>query len=358
LYYYQEVIRPFVVNEGAKQNIPVIFSDAERWKTAQKDGVYRDKDGRIMLPIITVRRDNLERNRNLSHKLDGNTVNIFQTYEKKYTTKNQYDNFAVLTNRVPVKEFYNVVVPDYYTLTYTCTIYTSFYEDINKIIEDISFRADSYWGEPGKFLFKARIDSFPITNEITDGSDRRFVSTYTLTMNGYLTPSNIGKHLAANALKYRSKAQVLFTMEASSQDVENVTFKAPNKPKKALTSYIPEGVNVTNVTNQITVISSSLDTPVVTYLNTSETKKAASYLTTSNTATFLNTAFKVAPVGSGLPATSVSDFKFFVNGVYVDVTHVTSFAEVGSNTVLTINAGTLGYGFDTQDDIVAVGKFQ
>lgn len=358
LYYFQEVIRPYVINEGTKQNIPVIFADAERWKTAQKDGVYRDKDGKIMLPIITIRRDNLERNRTISHKLDGNTVNIFQTYEKRYTTKNQYDNFAVLTNRVPVKEFYNVVVPDYYTLTYTCVIYTSFYEDINKIIEDISFRADSYWGEPGKFLFKARIDSFPITNEINDGVDRRFLSSFNLIMNGYLTPSNIGKHLAANALKYRSKAQVIFTMEASSQDVEQVTFKAPVKPKKALTSYIPEGVSVTNITNQTTVISGSVDSNTVVYLNTAETKKADAGSMTSNTATFLNTSFKQPPSGSGLPATSVSDFKFFVNGVYVDATHINSFSEVGSNTVLNINTGTLGYSLDSQDEVISVGKFQ
>jgi hypothetical protein len=352
LYYFQEVIMPYVINEGTKQNIPVIFADAERWKTAQKDGIYRDKDGRIMLPIITIRRDNLERNRSISHKLDGNTVNIFQTYEKRYTTKNQYDNFAVLTNRVPVKEFYNVVVPDYYTLTYTCTVYTSFYEDINKIIEDISFRADSYWGEPGKFLFKARIDNFPITNEINEGADRRFLSTFTLSMNGYLTPSNIGKHLAANALKYRSKAQVFFTMEASSQDVEQVAFRASVKPKQALTSYIPEGVNVTNISNTTT------STDTILYLNTSETKKADAASTTSNTATFLNTAFKQPPAESGLPATSVSDFKFFVNGVYVDATHITSFVESGANTVLTINAGTLGYSFDSQDEIIAVGKFE
>jgi hypothetical protein len=352
LYYFQEVIMPYVINEGTKQNIPVIFADAERWKTAQKDGIYRDKDGRIMLPIITIRRDNLERNRSISHKLDGNTVNIFQTYEKRYTTKNQYDNFAVLTNRVPVKEFYNVVVPDYYTLTYTCTVYTSFYEDINKIIEDISFRADSYWGEPGKFLFKARIDNFPITNEINEGADRRFLSTFTLSMNGYLTPSNIGKHLAANALKYRSKAQVFFTMEASSQDVEQVAFRAPVKPKQALTSYIPEGVNVTNISNTTT------STDTILYLNTSETKKADAASTTSNTATFLNTIFKQPPAESGLPATSVSDFKFFVNGVYVDATHITSFVESGANTVLTINAGTLGYSFDSQDEIIAVGKFE
>ena len=352
LYYFQDVIMPYVINEGTKQNIPVIFADAERWKTAQKDGIYRDKDGRIMLPIITIRRDNLERNRSISHKLDGNTVNIFQTYEKRYTTKNQYDNFAVLTNRVPVKEFYNVVVPDYYTLTYTCTVYTSFYEDINKIIEDISFRADSYWGEPGKFLFKARIDNFPITNEINEGADRRFLSTFTLSMNGYLTPSNIGKHLAANALKYRSKAQVFFTMEASSQDVEQVAFRAPVKPKQALTSYIPEGVNVTNITTTTT------STDTILYLNTSETKKANAASTTSNTATFLNTSFKQPPAGSGLPATSVSDFNFFVNGVYVDATHITSFVQSGANTILTINVGTLGYSFDGQDEIIAVGKFQ
>lgn len=358
LYYFQEVIRPYVINEGSKQNIPVIFADAERWKTAQKDGLYRDKDGRIMLPIITIRRDNLERNRSLSHKLDGNTVNIFQTYEKKYTSKNQYDNFSVLTNRVPVKEFYNVVVPDYYTLTYTCVIYTSFYEDINKIIEDISFKADSYWGEPGKFLFKARVDNFPITNEINDGVDRRFLCSFNLIMNGYLTPSNIGKHLAANALKYRSKAQLLFTMEASSQDVEQVTFKAPTKPKKALTSYIPEGVNVTNVTNVTTVISGSVNSDTVIYLNTSETKKADQASITFNTATFLNTSFKQPPTGSGLPPTSVSDFKFFVNGVYVDATNITSFVESNPNTILTINTGTLGYSLDTQDEVIAVGKFE
>lgn len=358
LYYFQDVIRPYVINEGSKQNIPIIFADAERWKTAQKDGVYRDKDGRIMLPIITIRRDNLERNRSISHKLDGNTVNIFQTYEKRYTTKNQYDNFSVLTNRVPVKEFYNVVVPDYYTLTYTCVIYTSFYEDINKIIEDISFRADSYWGEPGKFLFKARIDSFPITNEINDGADRRFLSSFNLIMNGYLTPSNIGKHLAASALKYRSKSQLLFTMEASNQDVEQVTFKAAVKPKKALTSYIPEGVNVTNINTVTNIFSGSLDNSTVIYLNTSETKKANAGSMTSDTATFLNTSFKQPPSGSGLPPTSVSDFKFFVNGIYVDNTYVVTFLESGSNTVLTVNTGSIGYILDNQDDVVAVGKFQ
>ena len=29
LYYFDEVIKPYVINEGSKKNIPVIFADAE-----------------------------------------------------------------------------------------------------------------------------------------------------------------------------------------------------------------------------------------------------------------------------------------------------------------------------------------
>jgi hypothetical protein len=354
LYYFDEVIKPYVINEGTKQNIPIIFADAERWKTAQKDGMYRDREGKIMLPIITVKKDNLERNRSLTTKLDGNKVNIYQNYEKRYTKKNQYDNFAVLTNRAPVREFYNIVVPDYYTLTYTCNIYVSFYEDLNKIIEAIGFRSDAYWGEPGKFLFKARIDNFPITNEIAQGSDRRFLSTFTLVMNGYLTPNNIDKFLASNAFKYRSKTQIIFTMEASGQNVEDVRFSTgTSKPSVAKTSYIPEGVNVTNIT-QINV----LDTATISYLNSTKTYKADSASTTVNTATFLSTAILEPPASSQLPATSISDFKFFVNGVFVDATNIVSFVESGANTVLTVNTTTLGYTLDSVDEIIAVGKFE
>jgi hypothetical protein len=353
LYYFDEVIKPYVINEGSKQNIPIIFADAERWKTAQKDGVYRDKEGKIILPIITVKRDNLERNRSLTTKLDGNKVNIYQNYEKRYTKKNQYDNFAVLTNRAPVREFYNVVVPDYYTLTYTCNIYVSFYEDLNKIIEAIGFRSDAYWGEPGKFLFKARIDNFPITNEIAEGSDRRFISTFTLVMNGYLTPNNIDRFLASNAFKYRSKTQILFTLEASGQNVEDIRYSTGTTPSVAKTSYIPEGVNVTNIT-QINVI----DAATITYLNASKTYKADPASTTANTATFLNTSILQPPVSSQLPATSINDFKFFVNGVFVDATHIISFGEIGASTLLTVNTATLGYTFDSVDEIIAVGKFE
>lgn len=351
IYYFNEVIKPYVINEGSKYNIPVVFADSERWKSAQKDGVYRDKEGRIMFPIITVKRDNLERNRAIVNKLDGNKVNLYQTYEKRYTSKNQYDNFSILTNRAPVREFYNVVIPDYYTITYSCTAYVSFYEDLNKIIEAIGFRSDSYWGMPGRFLFKSKIDNFPITNQITDGEDRRFTSTFTLVMNGYLTPNNIDRYLAADSFKYRSKTQVFFTLEATGQDLDLAKFSsATGGPKVARTSYIPEGVNVVN-NNTINV----LDIATIDYLNTTITKKAD--VVTVSTSTFNNATIKQPPTSSQLPPTSKTDFKVFVNGVNVPDIHIVSISQVGANVVLTVNVSTLEYNLETDDEVVLVGKF-
>lgn len=350
-YYFENVIKPIVINEGTKQAIPVIYADSERWNSAQKDGQYRDKEGKIMFPIITIKRDTMEKNRSIGNKIDGNKAHLYQVYEKKLTRKNLYDNFAILNNRVPVKEFYNVTVPDYYTITYSCAIYVSFMEDMNKILESIAYRSDSYWGEKGKFMFKAKIDSFGTTTSVTEGEDRKILSNFTIVLNGYLTPNNLDRHLATDAFKYRSKTQVLFTLEASSQDVEKVSFKSATNAKVAKTSYIPEGVTVnTNIT-----VASSVTNTIIDYLNLSTTRKA-DYITT-DMAAFYNTAIVQPPISSTLPPTSVEDFKFFANGVFIDSTHIISFVESGSATVLTINPSTLGYSLDDLDEIIGVGKF-
>jgi len=350
IYYFQEVIKPYVINEGTTYSIPVVYADQERWKSAQKDGYYRDKEGRIQFPVITVKRENMERRRDITNKLDGNRANVYQVYEKRYSKENQYDNFSILTSRAPKKEFYNVVVPDYYTVTYSCAIYVSFMTDLNKLIESIGYRSDSYWGLPNRFLFKATIDSFPITNQITDGEDRRIVSTFTLTMNGYITPNNIDKQLSTNSFKSFGKTKLVFTMETVQGDLEKLSVPAKKNTKLAATAYIPEGVNVYN-----TNIGNAVNDNTFAYLNKSVSKTANYSL--NNIAAFYNTSILPPPSGSGLPATSVADFKFFANGVYIPEIHITSLQASGSAVVLTVNTGSLGYGFDSIDEIIGVGKF-
>ena len=62
VFYFDEVIKPTVLQNGKKKNVPVIYGNQERWKAVQKDGFYRDKNGKIQAPLIMFRRETLEKN--------------------------------------------------------------------------------------------------------------------------------------------------------------------------------------------------------------------------------------------------------------------------------------------------------
>ena len=51
-YYFQNVIKPFVYQNGERRNVPIIYAAPERWKSFQRDGYYRDKKGVILRLLI------------------------------------------------------------------------------------------------------------------------------------------------------------------------------------------------------------------------------------------------------------------------------------------------------------------
>tara|TARA_Y100000389_G_scaffold204272_1_gene255993 strand:- start:862 stop:1797 length:936 start_codon:yes stop_codon:yes gene_type:complete len=214
-YYMENIIKPSIDQNGVIQKVPVIYGNPERWKQIQKDGYYRDKKGKIMMPLITFKRDNIERNRSLSIKLDSNNPNNIwgvQLFEKPYSPRNTYDNFNLLNNRTPLKQYYAVVVPEYVTITYDFIISTYYVEQLNKLIEAMSYASDSYWGNPERFKFKATIDSFATPIELVQGGERIVKSTFQLKLYGYIVPNTIQKQL--NSLKkYNSKTKIVFSTE-------------------------------------------------------------------------------------------------------------------------------------------------
>ena len=54
----------------------------------------------------------------LIDKLDANDPKIFYSFQKRYSQQNRFDKFSVLQNLEPNREYYNVAMPDYVSLTY------------------------------------------------------------------------------------------------------------------------------------------------------------------------------------------------------------------------------------------------
>ena len=214
-YYFENVIRPFVYQNGERREVPIIYGSPERWKSVQKDGYYRDKNGRIMSPIIMFKRNSLTKNRSITNKLDANQPHLYTSWQKSWNSKNFYSNFNLLNNRDQTKQFIVNVVPDYVTLSYSVIVQTYYIEQLNKIIESVEYASDAYWGNPDRFKFMARIDSFNTVNEIAKGEDRSVRSTFDINMYGYIIPDAIQKDLSS-IKKYNSKSKVIFSMETTS----------------------------------------------------------------------------------------------------------------------------------------------
>ena len=224
MYYFQNVIRPFVVQNEERIEVPVIYGSPEKWKSYQKDGYYRDVNGAIMAPLIMFKRDSIEKNRTVANKLDANKPNNYTVTEKQYSPGNIYSNFNVLTNRIPVTTYYASVVPDYLTLTYSCVVFTYYVEQLNKIVEAIEYASDAYWGNPEQFQFQTRIDTFNTVTELQNNAERLVRSTFNIKVYGYIVPEVLQKDL--NSIKkFSSKSKIIINLESTISDTPLVPYQ-------------------------------------------------------------------------------------------------------------------------------------
>ena len=212
-YYINNVIKPSVILNGGRIDVPLVYGSPERWKSVQKDGYYRDKEGKIQTPLIMFKRDSVEKRRDLGNKMDANNPHLYHTFQVKYTKRNQYDNFSILQNRIPQREYHNVIIPDYVKMKYSFTIWTDYVAQMNKIIEAINYSSDSYWGEPERFKFMAKIDTFTNKVELSQGKNRTVKTDFGLDLQGYIIPDAMSVQLSSQPKKHFSKSTVKFNTE-------------------------------------------------------------------------------------------------------------------------------------------------
>jgi hypothetical protein len=205
-------IVPVINVNGTAFNVPVIYGTPERWASTQEQGFFKDKDGKIQIPLIMVRKTGMTRNRELSSKVDANNPNIYTTVTKQWSKKNAYTPFNILNKNFPILEQYNVVVPDFMTINYEMVIWTDFVEHMNRLIEAINYADDSYWGDPERYKFRVRIEDFSDLSDLNQSQQRIIKSSCNLTLAGYIVPNSINKQ-TSKPTKAFTNARIKFGTE-------------------------------------------------------------------------------------------------------------------------------------------------
>ena len=330
--YLEETALPKLDDNGKLLSIPVIYGNSERWKGAQRDGVFRDNKGRIQLPLMMIRRNSISKDESMP------MLNRHTSYPTitKWSKDNRYDRFNLIGSAAkPKYELYNITMPQYVEVTYQCMVWTSYTEHLNKVIEQLQYTG-TFWGDKDKFKFKVILSDFEIINEVGEGTERINRIEFSLSVKAYLLPEKF--------------------------DGEN-TIKKSFSTKRVVMSTEVDVTGNGRLEGMLTTPSAYYDNKdLIDFLSLNNSK--VQNPVSNNTITFTGIKLIQAPaqlasvVTAGLTYDGNSyDIKLYINGVrYYQTTHFT--AVVSSNSlVITFLSANLGFSVTSTDEITITGKF-
>ena len=220
LNHVKNVMKPLVKEANETFKIPVYYGNEERWKSARKRGVLRDKNNALILPLIMLRRTELSRNdlsgQSFPHDVKGKFVDVVRA--NKWSKENQYDRFSVQQGVQPVYENIVTGMPNYTDVTYEFILWTNFIEQMNPLIESFVDQSHTYWGDGTNMKFLCNIDSISDASEMNQDGERFIKSTFTVTSKAYLLPEYINSivtNKVSNMKKELTPSKIVFGFEGN-----------------------------------------------------------------------------------------------------------------------------------------------
>ena len=101
-----------VTENGVTTTVPVLYANQERWADVRKNNILKDKSGAIMLPLILLKRTNVDNTEELpvgmEHDVQGKYAKVVRN--SSWSKDNRYDRFTVQTGIKPVFIFFEILV--------------------------------------------------------------------------------------------------------------------------------------------------------------------------------------------------------------------------------------------------------
>jgi hypothetical protein len=331
--YLEDTALPTLDDNGKALKIPVIYGNSERWNGARRQGVFRDANGKLQLPIMMIRRTSIAKDDAMPMQ------NRHVTYQgiTKYSKDNRYDRFTLLgNNSQPKYEIYKIQMPEYVELNYDCMVWTSYIEHLNSVIEQLQYTG-TYWGDKNGFQFRTSLGDFNVINEVGDGTERVNRIEFSLSVKAHLLPEKFDGEDTTK--KSFSTKRVVVSTET---DVTSGT----GRLEGILTTPSPYYDNK-DLIDFLSLNNSKIQNPIA-----------------SNTITFAGIKLIKTPpaltsvvTGGITVGDNTYDIKVYINGTrYYHNTHF-SINITSSSLIINFIQANLGFEVDSGDEISITGKF-
>tara|TARA_S200000501_G_C20785610_1_gene727039 strand:+ start:200 stop:1414 length:1215 start_codon:yes stop_codon:yes gene_type:complete len=215
---FNEQLPLFHTLQGEKLRVPVIFATGERFAILRRKKPITDNTGALILPLVSITRGTIDNTPQkgmannemfpevVARRIADNNVEWrqqknFEGFNNiKHTTKSQNGSYSLKPQLNNIYETLEIPPVKYFGCTYEITIWSSFTQQMNKLLTSIM---SSYTINPGRQLriesrkgywFPAFIDSsFSQDTNYSDFTDAERYIKHTLTLNatGYILAPNI-----------------------------------------------------------------------------------------------------------------------------------------------------------------------
>ena len=226
--------------------VPVLWLGAERKFQIKNDVRYRDKVGKLILPLITINRDSVDKDpafkgtfqAHLYEQSDfkGGAIYVAQTinqdktknFQNAQVIKDSSNNDKTGPNKMNKEIVYNnyvTPIPSYIKLMYTVTLRTEYQQQMNDLLEPFIAK----FGQINSFIFEKDghkyegfiEQGFSMNNNTTNiGEDERMFETKVqIRVLGYLISEGYNRPRPSLARK-ENRAKIRFKSETVSTDTK------------------------------------------------------------------------------------------------------------------------------------------
>ena len=352
-WFFENEIQPQVEANNELIDVPVIYSNGEKWDNVRRLGYLRDQKGMLQSPLIMIKRNSLQERDQLK-KLDvnRNVAGNQLIYKNKFNKRSSYmDSINPLQVNKPAAsdELYAINIPEYVDIEYDILIWTDFTTQMNDLVEQIMPYGTFAWGnEFNKYRTFIRTLSFETINTV--GEDRLVRCSMPITVNGTLMGEQ--EYRKSTIEKRYSLKQINF---AQVIDIGSNIFNTTIVPQKIL-----------NVQQQVlsggSVMagSATADGGGVTIDAT-----AMQYLTTlvDQSGSFADERTVTIPEQAGINPTNLqtatkNEFNLYINGQYLDKHLYTWTPAYDTNQTIIFDTGSIGYKIEATDTVTVNGRWK
>ena len=351
-WFVENTIQPKITGpDNELIDVPVIYSNAEKWDSVRRLGYLRDEKGMLQSPLIILKRNSLQERDQLK-KLDvnrfisGNSI----IYKQQYNPRNSYlDQLYPIPSKQKEgsTEMYSINIPEYVDVEYDLLMWTDFTTQMNELVEQLMPYGGFAWGnESNKYRTHIRTLSFETINTV--GNDRLVRCTVPLTVNGTLLGEQEYR-LSTVQKKYSLKKLVWEFVIDVDEDIFGTT-EVPQALLDVETRIISGG--------RVVISRTGGDSPLVIDANTMEylTQLQEKTATVQNATTVtVNDAAGTNPVT--LAAATKKEFNIYINGQYIDKALYTWTPTTSSPQTIVFDTTQLDYELDSNDIIIINGRW-